>query len=94
MARVPIAGAGPELFPVALGNKFCPDHRHLARGLDTQPNLPPLQADDSHADVVSDKELLHQLPSQHQHDVLPSNTDVIGSKRRCGGFGGASDSLL
>ena len=86
-AWISIPGPGPHGLTFALGNKLSPDHGHLPRGLDTQPDLPTLQADNGHTDVVSDEELFHQLPSQHQHDILPSSTDVIGSNPSRPAFG-------
>jgi hypothetical protein len=52
-------GSLEQRLPLALGNELSPDHRHLAGGLDPQPDLPSLQADDGHTDVVSDEELFH-----------------------------------
>lgn len=73
-----VAGPSAHDFAVPFWYEFRPDHRHLARRLDPEPDLSTLQADDGHTDVVTDEEFFHQLPSQHQHDILPSNTDVIG----------------
>ncbi len=86
----PIPAPGAHGFPIALGNKLGPDHGHFPRGLDAQPDLSALQADHGHANVVSNEELFHQLPSQHQHDILPSSTDVIGPDPRKVGIPGAS----
>jgi hypothetical protein len=54
-ARTSRSGSGTRRLTVALGNKFRPDHGHLPRGLYTQPDLPTLQADYGHTNVVSDK---------------------------------------
>jgi hypothetical protein len=50
------------------------NHGHLAWGFDSKPDLPPFEPDDGHADVITDVELFHQLPRQHQHGTLPSST--------------------
>ena len=96
-ARTSRSGSGTRRLAVALGNKLRPDHGHLPRGLYSQPDLPPFEADDGHANVVSDKEFFHQLPSQHQHGTLPSSTDVIGSNprraRNCSTLNRLSDTL-
>jgi hypothetical protein len=74
-ARPSLTGPFPVVLPP--GNQFGADHGHLTRGLDPEPDLPPFEADDSDADVVSDIELLHQLPRQDQHGTLPSSTSGI-----------------
>jgi hypothetical protein len=58
---------GPGAGGGALGDELGPDHRHVAGRVDPEADLPPLQADDGHADVVADEELFHQLAGQHQH---------------------------
>ena len=50
-----------------LRDQLRPDDRHVARGVDPQPHLPPLQPHDRDADVVTDEEFFHQLPGQHEH---------------------------
>src|SRR4051812_47633899 len=53
----------------ALGHELGPDHGDLAGCVDSEPDLPSLEADDRHADVVADEELFHQFPRQHEHDI-------------------------
>jgi hypothetical protein len=60
---------GARAAELPLRHELGPDHRDLARCLDAEPDLPPLQSDDGHADVVADEQFLHQLPGQHQHRV-------------------------
>src|SRR5262245_55319901 len=67
----PWSGLGPH--GQSLGNEFGADDRHLARGVESKPDLAPLKTDDSHADVVSDEELFLQLAGQHQHGSVPSS---------------------
>jgi hypothetical protein len=55
----------------SLGDEFGTDDRDLAGGINAQPDLASFQPDDSHADVVADKEFFHQLPRQHQHGTVP-----------------------
>src|SRR5512135_622886 len=71
------AGAGLRFRPQTLGDELGADDRDLARGLDPQADLAPLQADDGHADVVADKKLLHQLPGQHQHGTVPLGVGIL-----------------
>jgi hypothetical protein len=61
--------AGPRGRP--FGDQLGADDGDLARGVDAQADLTPLQPDDGHADVVADKEFFHQLPRQHQHGTVP-----------------------
>src|SRR5690606_16378902 len=51
----------------ALRDQLRADDRDVARGLDAEADLTPLQPDDGHADVVADVQLLHKLPRQDQH---------------------------
>ncbi len=67
--RGPRHGPGSRGDP--LGNQLGADHGDLAWSVDPESDLPPFQSDDSHADVVTDEELLHELPRQHQHGTDP-----------------------
>ncbi len=65
-----VAPRRPEL---ALRDKLGANHRDVARGFNSKPDLSPLDPYDGHADVVADKKLFHQLPGQHQHSALSSH---------------------
>jgi hypothetical protein len=55
----------------AIRNQLGADDGHLAWSVDSQPYLPPLQADDGDADVITDEESFHELPGQHEHFSHP-----------------------
>jgi hypothetical protein len=49
-----------------------PSHdRHIARSVDSQPDLPSLEPDDRDADIVADIEFFHELAGQDEHFCLP-----------------------
>jgi hypothetical protein len=51
-----------EIARLPFRDELRPDDRHLAGRLDPQTNLSGLQPDDRHADVIPNKQPLHQLP--------------------------------
>jgi hypothetical protein len=51
--------SGPVARGLSSGNELGTDHGHLTWGLDSEPDLPPFKADNSHTDVVADVELFH-----------------------------------
>ena len=57
--------------PRTIRHQFGADDRHLARGVDPQPHLPPLKADHGDADVITNVEFFHELSSQHEHVSRP-----------------------
>jgi hypothetical protein len=59
------------LRPQPLGNQFGADDRHLARGLDPQPDLSIFETDDCNANVVSNEDFFHRFASQYEHGTIP-----------------------
>jgi hypothetical protein len=47
--------------------EFRSHHGNTARRVNAQPHLATFQADNCHADILSDVNLLHQLPREHKH---------------------------
>jgi hypothetical protein len=78
-AQARLAVRGPRSGPLPILHEFRAHHGHLARGVDAQPDLPPLEPDDRDTDIVADEELFHQFPRQNQHATLPLLGPVIES---------------
>jgi hypothetical protein len=53
------------------GDQLCAYDLYVAGSVDSQPDLPSLEPDDRDTDVVTDKQLFHQLAGQHQHFCRP-----------------------
>ena len=60
-----------EAAALPVGNQLGANDCHIARGVDSQTHLPPLDPDDRNADVVTNEEFFHELAGQHQHVWLP-----------------------
>src|SRR5262245_41981371 len=65
LARGGLAVAGPR------GRDLFPIDRNFLRGFDPDPDLVAVNLDDRHNDVITDDDLLAQLPAQNQHGYLP-----------------------
>jgi hypothetical protein len=61
-------------------NQLGANDHHVAWRVDPQPHLPPLQSNHGHADIITDEQLLHELPRQDEHVSHPYFTDDSTSK--------------
>src|SRR5262249_16266343 len=62
-------GRGPFLLGgfLGLGQQFLAENRDFTRRLDAQPNLAPVNIDDSDADIIADIDFFTQFAAQYQH---------------------------
>src|SRR5262245_60332205 len=51
--------------------QFLPVYGHVARGLDAQANLAPIDVDHRNTDVLTDENLLAKLAAENQHCRYP-----------------------
>ena len=51
----------------AIRNQLGADDHNIAWGVDAQPYLASLQADNGDANVITDEEFFHELPGKHEH---------------------------
>ena len=65
-------GRGRASFAAALGKAiFLAVNQYFARGFDADPDLIAVNLDDSDNDIVTNDDLLAQLPAKNQHGHLP-----------------------
>jgi hypothetical protein len=60
-----------ERWPLAIRHQLGTDDGHVARGVDPQAHLAPLQPHHGDTDVITDEEPFHELSSQHEHISRP-----------------------
>ena len=69
---------------LAIRDQLRANDGYVARGVDAQAHLSALQADDGDADVIPDEKSFHQLPGQHEHELLPDQRPEVGRFARVG----------
>jgi hypothetical protein len=70
----------PRRRPV--GNQLRANDCHVARSVNSQTHLPPLEPNDRDADVVAYEKFFHELAGQHQHVELPIQNVQVHFKPR------------